>query len=84
MPQLDPLTGQTVPQSPEPTDAPIDPLDPAALRVLDRRRGPRRADEPEAEIPTDRRSYADRRKRTPGLPALLGAILSDEEPEPET
>jgi hypothetical protein len=76
MAQLDPLTGQTVPLLPSPADEEQVHLVPE-LTPLERRRGRRRA-EAEAEIPAERRQY-DRRKRTPGLPALLGAILGDDE-----
>jgi hypothetical protein len=61
----------------------------AATGIPDRRRGPRRADPPADELPVERRK-GDRRRRAPGLPALLGAILADdedaagEEPAPAT
>jgi len=80
MAQLDPLTGQTVPLLPSPAEEeqahPV-----PELTALERRRGRRRADEAEAAIDAERRQ-GDRRKRTPGLPALLGAILADDEEQP--
>ena len=58
------MTDQDLPSTPG-----EDPTDPAH----DRRRGPRRADEP-LDVPFERRQ-TDRRKRKPGLAALFGAIL---------
>jgi hypothetical protein len=47
---------------------------------LYRRRAQRRGELPEPEVPAERRRE-DRRKRKPGLPALLGAILGIDEKE---
>jgi hypothetical protein len=80
MAQLDPLTGQTVPLLPIPADEEQATVEPE-LTPLERRRGRRRAEEAEAELAAERRQ-GDRRKRTPGLPALLGAILADDEEQP--
>jgi hypothetical protein len=46
----------------------------------DRRRGPRRADEP-LDVPLERRQ-TDRRKRKPGLAGLFGAIFARAKDEP--
>jgi hypothetical protein len=48
--------------------------------AFDRRRGPRRADEP-LDVPLERRQ-SDRRKRKPGLAALFGAIFGRAKDEP--
>jgi hypothetical protein len=48
--------------------------------TFDRRRGPRRADEP-LDVPIERRQ-TDRRKRKPGLAGLFGAIFARSKDEP--
>ena len=80
MQQLDPASGQSTAASAKPEETP-GPADPAAvIAPLERRRGQRRGDIPESELPAERRK-GDRRKKTPGLPALLGAILAVDEEE---
>jgi hypothetical protein len=81
MKQLDPATGQSTASSPDAghTGEPADPAD-ETTSALERRRGQRRAEAGEPELPAERRK-GDRRRKTPGLPALLGAILAVDEEE---
>lgn len=82
MQQLDPPSDQTTASSSKAGEA-VRPPETAA-ESLERRRAQRRAEAGEPEVPAERRK-GDRRKRKPGLPALLGAILAveAEEPAPE-
>jgi hypothetical protein len=50
--------------------------DVAGDQAPERRHGPRRNGEAEAELPANRRGI-DRRRRKPGLPGLFGAILAE-------
>jgi hypothetical protein len=54
-------------------DLPSTPVEDRTTAAHDRRRGPRRADEP-LDVPFERRQ-TDRRKRKPGLAGLFGAIF---------
>ncbi|HEY5061183.1 MAG TPA: hypothetical protein VII52_06580 [Gemmatimonadaceae bacterium] len=54
-------------------DLPSTPAEDRTNLAHDRRRGPRRADEP-LDVPFERRQ-TDRRKRKPGLAGLFGAIF---------
>ena len=80
MKQLDPATGQSTAPSPGAAggEGPAEPS--AATSALERRRGQRRGENGEPELPAERRK-GDRRKKKPGLPALLGAILAVDEEE---
>jgi hypothetical protein len=80
MKQLDPSSDQAGAPSTDKgnTDAPASTS--AVETSLDRRRAQRRAELLEPAVPADRRRQ-DRRKRKPGLPALLGAILGIDEKE---
>ena len=63
------MTDQDLPSTP-PGDSP----------TFDRRRGPRRVDEP-LDVPFERRQ-TDRRKRKPGLAGLFGAIFARAKDDP--
>jgi len=79
MKQLDPGTGQSTDSSPD-ADSAAAVAAAEAASALERRRGQRRAEAGEPELPAERRK-GDRRKKKPGLPALLGAILAVDEEE---
>ena len=80
MQQLDPPSDQTTASSSKAAEAEA-PVPESAAKSLERRRAQRRAEAGEPEVPAERRK-GDRRKRKPGLPALLGAILAVEAEEP--